>query len=121
MNLGDLQRDLPHKKKKKKKKKKDIWRSGGITPFLTSALVGGKLSASCPGRFTPGETEPGTLWIGGWVGPRAGLDTLGKRKILSLPGIEPGCPAHSLLPNRLELSQHCYLANYSDLKNAGQI
>jgi hypothetical protein len=22
----------------------------------------------------PGEGDPGTLWIGGWVGPRAGLD-----------------------------------------------
>jgi hypothetical protein len=25
-------------------------------------------------RFTPGERTPGTHWIGGWVGPRAGLD-----------------------------------------------
>jgi hypothetical protein len=37
--------------------------------FLTSALVGGEWSASRPARFTPG-----THWIGGWVGPRAGLD-----------------------------------------------
>jgi hypothetical protein len=42
---------------------------------LTSALVGGKWSASCPGRFTPEERAPGTHWIGGWVHPRAGLDT----------------------------------------------
>jgi hypothetical protein len=26
--------------------------------FLTSELVGGELSASCPGRFIPGERTP---------------------------------------------------------------
>jgi hypothetical protein len=43
------------------------------------------------------EKDPGTRWIGGWVGPRAGLDTEATRKILSpLPRIEPrGRPAHS--------------------------
>jgi hypothetical protein len=41
--------------------------------FLTSALAGGQWSASRPGRFTLGETYPGTLWIGGWVDPRAGI------------------------------------------------
>jgi hypothetical protein len=51
-----------------------------LPAFLTSALVGG-WSASRPGRFTPGERAPGTHWIGGWVGPRAGLDTIVKRKI----------------------------------------
>jgi hypothetical protein len=33
-------------------------------------------------RFTPGERTPGTHWIGGWVGPRAGLDAGARRKIL---------------------------------------
>jgi hypothetical protein len=33
--------------------------------------------------FTPREREPGTHWIGGWVGPRAGLDAVVKRKIPS--------------------------------------
>jgi hypothetical protein len=28
-------------------------------------------------------------WIGDWVGPRAGLDTVEKKKSLALPGIEP--------------------------------
>jgi len=41
---------------------------------LTSALDGGERLASRPGRFTPREREPGTHWIGGTVGPRAGLD-----------------------------------------------
>jgi hypothetical protein len=56
--------------------------------FLTSALVAGEWSASCPDRFTPGERAPGTYWIGGWVGPRAGLDDVKKRKFLTLPRLE---------------------------------
>jgi hypothetical protein len=55
---------------------------------LTSALAGGEWSASRPDRFTPGETAPGTLWIGGWVDPRAGLDDVEKGKFLTLPGFE---------------------------------
>jgi hypothetical protein len=52
--------------------------------FLTSALDGGEWSASRPGLFTSRERTPGTRWIGGWVGPRAGLDAVVKRKIPSL-------------------------------------
>jgi hypothetical protein len=33
-------------------------------------------------RFTPGERTPGTHCIGGWVGPRAGLDAGAGRRIL---------------------------------------
>jgi hypothetical protein len=44
--------------------------------------------ASCPVRFTPGETLPGTHPTGGWVGPRTGLDDVEKRKFLPLPGLE---------------------------------
>jgi hypothetical protein len=51
------------------------------THSLTSALNGGEWSASCPGRFNPREGDPGTHWIGGWVGPRAGLDAMVKIKI----------------------------------------
>jgi hypothetical protein len=53
------------------------WRhrgSGDIAPpFLTSAA-----SVRC--RFTAGERATGTHWIGGWVGPTIGLDTVEKRK-----------------------------------------
>jgi hypothetical protein len=56
--------------------------------FLTSALVGGEWSATRPGHFTPGERVPGTHWIGGWVGLRAGLDDVETRKFLTLPGLE---------------------------------
>jgi hypothetical protein len=45
------------------------------------ALGGGEWSASRSGRFTPREIAPGTHWIGGWVGPRAILDSVVKRKI----------------------------------------
>jgi hypothetical protein len=43
---------------------------------LTSALDGGEWSASRPARFIPREREPGTHWIGGWVGPIPVLDTV---------------------------------------------
>jgi hypothetical protein len=48
-----------------------------IHVFLASALVTGEWSASRLGRLTTGNG-----WIGGWVGPRAGLDKASmKRKI----------------------------------------
>jgi hypothetical protein len=50
------------------------------THSLTPALDGGEWSASRPCRFTPKERAPGTHWIGGWVGPRAVLDAVVKRK-----------------------------------------
>jgi hypothetical protein len=56
--------------------------------FLTSALVGREWSASRPCHFTPGERALSTHCIGGWVGPRAGLDNVEKRKFLTLLGLE---------------------------------
>jgi hypothetical protein len=50
---------------------------------MTSTLDGGEWSASRLGRFTPGERATGTHWIGGWVGPRAVLDAVVKKKIPS--------------------------------------
>jgi hypothetical protein len=64
----------------------------------TSALAGGEWSASGPGCFTPKEKASGTHWIGGWVDPRAGLDTAENRKFLTLQGLELrplGLPARS--------------------------
>jgi hypothetical protein len=55
--------------------------------FLTSALCGGKLSASRPDRFTLRERAPGTHWTGGWMGPRGGVDDVEKRKILPQLGL----------------------------------
>jgi hypothetical protein len=59
------------------------WRYS-CTHSLTSALDGGKWLASRPGRFTSREIAPGAHWIGGWVGPRAVIDAVVKRKIPSL-------------------------------------
>jgi len=56
------------------------WRYS-YTHCLTLALDGGEWSASLSGRFTPWERAPATNWRGGWVGPRAGLDAVVKRKI----------------------------------------
>jgi hypothetical protein len=73
------------------------WGSGGIAPpFLISAPDGGEWSATRSDRFTPGERAPGTHWIGGWLGPRAGLDAVEKIKILPLSGIEPRPSSPSL-------------------------
>jgi hypothetical protein len=59
------------------------WRYSS-THSLTSALDGGEWSASLPGRFTPrGRVPNNTHWIGGWVGPRAVLGAVVKRKIPS--------------------------------------
>jgi hypothetical protein len=62
----------------------NVW----VRIFLTSALVGGEWSASCPCRLTSGERARSTHWIEGWMGPRAGLDEVEKRKFLTLPGLE---------------------------------
>jgi len=45
------------------------------------AVGGSELSASHPGHcFIPRVTDPGTHRIGGWVGPRAGLELVMKKK-----------------------------------------
>jgi hypothetical protein len=52
-------------------------------------LDGGEWSASCPGRFTPGERASGTHWIG-WLGFKVGLDAMEKRQILHCRESNPG-------------------------------
>jgi hypothetical protein len=64
------------------------WRYSS-THSLTSALDGVEWSVSRSGRFTSRERAPGTYWIGDWVGPRAVLDAVAKRKI----------PSHRWEPN----------------------
>ena len=58
----------------------------------TSALDGGGWSTPHPGRFTPGK-DPGTLRIGGLVGPKAGLDGCGKSRPTGIRS--PDRPAYS--------------------------
>jgi hypothetical protein len=57
----------------------EVW----LHAFLTPALDGGEWSGSRPSRFTPRERALGTRWIGGWVGLRAVLEAVVKRKIPS--------------------------------------
>jgi hypothetical protein len=71
-----------------------------IHVFFPSALVGDEWLASSAGHFIPGERAPGTQCIGGWVGPRAGLDNMEKWKFLTTPGLKLrhlGCPVRSQL------------------------
>jgi hypothetical protein len=76
------------------------WRYSS-THSLTSALDGGEWSASRPGHFTPRERAPGTYWMGGWVGLRAVLDAVVKRKF-PIPRWESNprsyIPYHSAIP-----------------------
>jgi hypothetical protein len=50
-------------------------------------LDGGEWPASR--LFILREIPSETLWLGGWVGNRAGLDIVEKRKIVPHPGFEP--------------------------------
>jgi hypothetical protein len=49
--------------------------------FTTSALDGLSGQRQAPAVLYPQGKAHGTHWIGGWVGPRAGLDTEVRRKI----------------------------------------
>jgi hypothetical protein len=50
---------------------------------LTSALDGGEWSVSHLNHFIHGEGTLGTHWVRGCVSPRASIDAVEKRKILS--------------------------------------
>jgi len=72
--------------------------------FLTPVSDLGKWSASRPDRFIPGESAPGTHWIGGLVSPRGGLDAVGRREDpCSCRESNPGRPARSLITTLTEL------------------
>jgi hypothetical protein len=58
-----------------------------------------------PAVLYPRGRTPGTHWIGGWVGPRAGLDAGARRKICP-SGIEPQSP------DRPARSQTLYCLSY---------
>jgi hypothetical protein len=75
--------------------------------FLTLALDGGEWPVLHPGHFTPGVKTPITHWIGGWVGPKAGLHMVAKEKIPSLLvlGIEPLSASHNITTKMLYLLQ----------------
>jgi hypothetical protein len=60
------------------------WRRMGEWVYR-STEVSGQLHA--PAALLPGK-QPSTHWIGGWLGPRASLDDLEKRKFFTLPALE---------------------------------
>jgi hypothetical protein len=63
------------------------WSGDLLHLFSTSALDRSECSVSWLGRFIPPEKSAHvTNLIGGWVGPRAGVDTLEKKKISCLLG-----------------------------------
>jgi hypothetical protein len=63
---------------------KTYWGSGGIAPRILDLSTRWRWVVSfTPRPLYPRGREPGTHWIGGWVGPRAVLDAAVKRKIPS--------------------------------------
>jgi hypothetical protein len=86
--------------------------------FSTSALDGGEWSASRLGRaLAPGKEPPGNHWTRSWVGPRAGLDTEARGKILCLcralnldrPVVQPVARHYTDWATRLTLSTKHHL------------
>jgi hypothetical protein len=84
-----------------------VWGERSYSSY-SSALDGGEWSASRPGRaLSPGKRTPGTHCTGGWVGPRAGLDTEVRGKKLYLcRGSNPGRPASSQTLHWLSYPAH---------------
>jgi hypothetical protein len=58
-----------------------------ILELLTEALDGGEWLASLHFRFSPWGRAVGTHWVGGSVGPTAGLEAM-EKNLLPLPEIE---------------------------------
>jgi hypothetical protein len=60
--------------------------------------------ASRHGRLIPGHGALGTYWIGGWVGPRASLDAVRKRKV--------SCSCHRSNSNIQPVDHSCTILGY---------
>jgi hypothetical protein len=66
-----------------------VWGSVRIDPYFLDLGTSWRWVVSFTFRsFYPGETAPGTHWLGGWMDPRKGLDDMEKRKFLTLTGLE---------------------------------
>jgi hypothetical protein len=69
----------------------------------------GEWSVSRPCRFTPEERATGIHCIGGWMGPKVGLDSVKKRKMWHCRESNAGRPARSPSLSRLPLLEiHVY-------------
>jgi hypothetical protein len=62
---------------------RSMWKWRCSFTILDFSSSGSEL-ASCPSRFTSGKVTASMHWIGSWVGPKASLDVVQKRNILSL-------------------------------------
>ena len=82
---------------------------------LTSALDGGWVVNATPRPLYPRE-RPGTYCIGGWVGPRSGLDGCGKSRPHqdSIPG--PSSPWQVTIPTELSRPTMIVLYNIKSAK-----
>jgi hypothetical protein len=59
----------------------EVWRTGCTAPrALNLGTRWSEWSASRLSRFNPREGVPETHWIGGWTGPRTGLEAVAKRE-----------------------------------------
>jgi hypothetical protein len=78
-----------------------------------------EVHASRPSRFTPGETDPGTHWIGGWVGLRAGLYDV--EKILDPTGIQDSVQSRAFVNTAMifNMPQHNFFYHVKLSKVAG--
>jgi hypothetical protein len=73
------------------------WWRGGIAPCILNLGIRWRWVVSSRSvHFTPRVRFPGSHWIGGWVGLRAGLDAVTKKKY--------HCPCWELNPDRLASS-----------------
>jgi hypothetical protein len=68
-----------------------------------------------PAALPPREETPGTHWIGGWVGTRAGLDDEEKKKFFSLPGLQLQLLSH---PARSQLLRQLHYPGSYTQQNA---
>jgi hypothetical protein len=59
-----------------------------IHPYFLDLGARCEWLASRLSHFIPDERTPGIHWIGGWLGPIAGLEDVRQRKILHLPRLE---------------------------------
>jgi hypothetical protein len=90
-----------------------VWREriSSSYSFSTSALDWARP------RFSPGERTPGTHCTGGWVGPRAGLDTEARGKITCLcQGIEPRSVVQSVARHYTDWATQLTIKRYSTHK-----
>jgi hypothetical protein len=60
--------------------------------------------------------DPGTHWIGGWLGPGAGMDFMKKRKSYPCRESNTGHPAHNLSLHRLSYTIITYYRKHPHLK-----